>query len=90
MGLADESGVRLARMPIDEAKALRRAFGDSKYGHWRGVNMMGEAYIEAIDQLNYLDIARNYREIDDDEHHLLTTVVRLALDYIRARIPSDG
>jgi hypothetical protein len=60
----------LLNMPMDEAKALRMRFGAEKYGNHvrQGISFLAEAYVEAVDQANYYDLALKTGEIDEERH----------------------
>ena len=62
--MSDE-GTMLLNMPLDDAKQLRNRYGDEKYGPaLRNADWLGQAYIEAVDIDNYLDIAERTAAID--------------------------
>lgn len=61
--MSDEATM-LFNMSFTEAKRLRQRFGDAKYGTGlRDTKFLGEAYIEAVDIDNYIDIAQHVGQI---------------------------
>jgi hypothetical protein len=66
-------------MSMDEAKKLRRAFGDAKYGCIRDVSFLAAAYIEAVDQSNYYDIALEQGQIDEETHAELQNLLLIGV-----------
>ena len=85
----ESPGVRLAGMPIPEAMAMRRKYGDEKYGHERGCSMLAEGYVEGIDLLNYAERAASYGELDNAERVTLMNLTGVVLDFLRKRIPRE-
>lgn len=80
-------GHALASLAIAEAKALRMRFGDAKYGRkMRQVSMLAEAYIEAIDLLNYIDLAEKAGELDNIERATLYNNAYYFAELLRQRV----
>lgn len=85
-----DDGIRILSMDFAAAKALRRAYGDAKYGHMRPVSMLAQAYIEATDISNYYDIARELGEIDEEQWAELQNLLLIgALSPLRRTIPRE-
>ncbi len=87
--MSDE-GTMLLDMKLDAAKALRRRYGDAKYGMplRQRADWLGQAYIEAVDIDNYIDIGEGQRQLTSDDALILrarTSSLLVAMRAIHAR-----
>lgn len=85
-----EAGAMLARLPLEDAKRRRMDYGAAKYGgeFLRNVSFIGEAYVEAVDIMNYLDLALEAHQLDATEHATLRNAVFVTLiEPLRRMVP---